>query len=208
MKWATLLLVLTVAACRDKKVVCLIDATDILKGATNNITVQKDSSYKIVAIYDQGWDSLKGGVYLFYPNQFLKSYTFYQAKQPVYVEKYDENGILTETKGSPMVARIINDMGQDSAFVQVYFYNPMKSYQDLHIKINNNPSESYPLGKDSFYSNMKSVTFGINTTDQNHINMYSQITYLDECTKIEHILNDSLFLVKDSQTGLSPASAK
>jgi hypothetical protein len=208
MKWATLLLVLTISSCREKKVVCLIDASDVLKGATNNITVQKDSSYKIVAIYDQGWDSLKGGVYLFYPNQFLKSYTFYQAKQPVYVEKYDENGILIETKGSPMVARIINDMGQDSAFVQVYFYNPMKSYQALHIKINNNPSENYTLQKDTFYSNMKSVTFGINTTDQNHINMYSQITYLDECTKIEHILNDSLFLVKDSQTGLSPASAK
>jgi hypothetical protein len=208
MKWATLLLVLTISSCREKKVVCLIDASDVLKGATNNITVQKDSSYKIVAIYDQGWDSLKGGVYLFYPNQFLKSYTFYQAKQPVYVEKYDENGILIETKGSPMVARIINDMGQDSAFVQVYFYSPMKSYQALHIKINNNPSENYALQKDTFYSNMKSVTFGINTTDQNHINMYSQITYLDECTKIEHILNDSLFLVKDSQTGLSPASAK
>jgi hypothetical protein len=208
MKWATLLLVLVISACREKKVVCLIDASDILKGATNSITVQKDSSYKIIAIYDQGWDSLKGGVYLFYPNQFLKSYTFYQAKQPVYVEKYDENGILIETKGSPMVARIINDMGQDSAFVQVYFYNPMKSYQALNIKINGNPSENFTLAKDTFYSNMRSVTFGINTTDQNHINMYSQITYMDECTKIQHVLNDSLFLVKDSQTGLSPASAK
>jgi hypothetical protein len=208
MKWATLILFLILSACKDKKVVCLIDATDILKGATSNSIVQKDSSYKIVAIYDQGWDSLKGGVYLFYPNQFLKSYTFYQAKKPVYVEQYDENGNLVQTSGSPMVARIINDMGQDSAFVQVYFYNPMKSYRNLNIKINNNPAETFALSRDTFYSNMKSVTFGINTTDQNHINMYSQIIYLDECTKIEHILNDSLFLVKDSQTGLSPASGK
>jgi hypothetical protein len=208
MKWATLLLILMIPACKDKKVACLIDATDILKGATGNILIQKDSSHRIVGIYDQGWDSLKGGVYLFYPNQFLKSYTFYQAKQPVYVEKYDENGNLIETNGSPMVARIINDMGQDSAFVQVYFYDPMKTYQTLNIKINNNRAQNYTLQRDTFYSNMKSVTFGINTTDQNHINMYSQITYLDQCSKVVHVLNDSLFLVKDSQTGLSPASAK
>ena len=209
MKWAISLLILTISACKNKKTVCLIDASDILKGATKRITVVKDSGYKISAIYDEGWDSLKGGVYLFYPNQFLKSFTFYQAKSPVYSEEYDANGYLIETKGSPMVARIINDMDQqDSAFVQVYFFKPMKTYQELNIKINNGIPVNYALGNDSVFSNMKSVTFGINTTGQNRINMYSRIKYMDDCSKVEHILSDSLFLVKDSQTGLSPASAK
>ncbi len=209
MKWATFLLILTISACKNKKTVCLIDASDILKGATKRITVVKDSGYKISAIYDEGWDSLKGGVYLFYPNQFLKSYTFYQAKSPVYSEEYDENGYLIQTKGSPMVARIINDMDQqDSAYVQVYFFKPMKTYQELNIKINNGAPVNYTLENDSVFSNMKSVTFGINTTGQNRINMYSRIKYMDDCSKVEHILSDSLFLVKDSQTGLSPASAK
>jgi hypothetical protein len=208
MKWATFLLILTILACKNKKTVCLIDASDILKGATKKITIIKDSGYKISAIYDEGWDSLKGGVYLFYPNQFLKSYTFYQAKLPVYSEEYDQNGYLIQTKGSPMVARIINDMGQDSAFVQVYFFKTMKTYQELNIKINNSAPVNYALENDTVFSNMKSVTFGITTTDQNRINMYSRIKYLDDCSKAEHILSDSLFLVKDSQTGLSPASAK
>jgi hypothetical protein len=108
-----------------------------------------------------------------------------------------------------MVARIINDMDQqDSAYVQVYFFKPMKTYQELNIKINNGAPVNYTLENDSVFSNMKSVTFGINTTGQNRINMYSRIKYVDDCTKIEHVLSDSLFLVKDSQTGLSPASAK
>jgi len=208
MKWATLLLIIMISACKNKKVACLIDVSDILKGSTKKITVVKDSGNKITAIYDDGWDSLKGGVYLFYPNLFLKSYTFYQSKLPVYSEHYDEHGYLTETKGSPMVARIINDMGQDSAFVQVYFFKPMKSYLELNIKINNGAPVNYTLVNDTVFSNMKSVTFGINTTDQNRINMYSQIKYMDVCTKVEHILTDSLFLVKDSQTGLAPASNK
>jgi hypothetical protein len=208
MKWVTVLLVISIFACKSKRVVCLIDATDILKGVSKNITINKDSGNRITSIYDEGWDSLKGGVYLFYPNQFLKSYTFYQGKAAVYSENYDENGYLIQTKGSPMVARIINDMGQDSAYVQVYFYKPMKSYDKLNIKINNAAPVNYNLENDTIYSNMKSVTFGINTTDQNRINMYSQIKYVDECTKIEYVLSDSLFLVKDSQTGLTPASAK
>jgi hypothetical protein len=138
----------------------------------------------------------------------LKSYTFYQNRVAVYSEVYDENGHLTHTMGSPMVARVINDMGEDSAYVQVYFYKPMKTYQLLNIKINNNHAVNYKLETDTNYSNMQSVTFGINTTDLNHINMYSQIKYIDNCTKIEHVLSDSLFLTKDAKNGLTPASVK
>jgi hypothetical protein len=208
MKWATLLLILSMTACKNKMPVCLIDATDILKGASKEIIVKKDSGYKVTGIYDPGWDSLKGGVFQFYPNEFLKSYTFYQSGVPVYSELYDGSGYLTETKGSPMVARIINDMGQDSAYVQVYFFKSMKSYKSLTIKINEDNPVNYVLENDSIYSNMKTITFGINTTNKNRINMYTQVKYTDDCTKIEHVLSDSVFLVKDSQTGLSPASVK
>ena len=208
MKWIGLILIVLLCACKNKNPACLIDASDILKGSTGKLATVKDSGYRVVALYDEGWDSLKGGAYLFYPNQFLKSYTFYQNKTPVYSENFDEHGYLTSTMGSPMVARIINDLGEDSAYVEVYFYKPMKTYQQLNIKINNNAPVSYTLAKDSIYSNMLSVTFGINTSDLNHINMYSQIKYMDDCTKIEHVLSDSLFLIKDSKNGLTPASAK
>ena len=40
------------------------------------------------------------------------------------------------------------------------------------------------------------------------INMYSRIIYTDDCTKVEHILSDSLFLVKDPHSGLIPAPVK
>jgi hypothetical protein len=208
MKWFPLVLISFLFACKSKGPVCLINATDILKNASGKIIAVKDSSHKISALYDNGWDSLKGGAYLFYPNQLLKSYTFYQNRVAVYSETYDEYGYLTDTKGSPMVDRVINDLGNDSAYVQVYFFSPMKSYQQLNIKINNNPVVDYTLQKDTIYSNMLSTTFGINTGNLNQINMYSRIKYLDKCSKVEHVLSDSIFLIKDSTKGLSPAPAK
>jgi hypothetical protein len=208
MKWIALVLILSVPACKSKSRPCLIDATDILKGSFRKLITLKDTSYKIKALYDDGWDSLKGGAYLFYPNELLKSYTFYQNKLAVYSETYDEHGYLINTKGSPMVDRIINELGDDSAYVQVYFFKPMKSYQKLNIKINNNAQVNYALGKDSVYSNMQSITFGINTSNLKRINMYSQIKYMDDCNQVEHVLSDSIFLIKDPHNGLSPASIK
>jgi hypothetical protein len=107
-----------------------------------------------------------------------------------------------------MVDRVINELGNDSAYVQVYFYSPLKSYQQLNIKINNNAAFNYTLQKDSIYSNMLSTTFGINTGNLRQINMYSRIQYVDQCDKAEHVLSDSIFLIKDSVKGLSPAPVK
>ena len=208
MRWAVLSLIISLSACKNRNPICLIDATDILKGSAGKLITVKDSNNRIVALYDAGWDSLKGGAYLFYSNQFLKSYTFYQNKVAVYTENYDEHGYLTHTMGSPMVNRVINELGEDSAYVEVYFYKPLKSYQQLNIKINNNAAVNYTLGTDTNFSNMQSVTFGINTSGLTHINMYSQIKYLDECSKAEHILSDSLFLIKDSHNELTPATTQ
>jgi hypothetical protein len=207
MKWFALVLIFSIYACKSKGRPCLIDATDILKGSTVKSIIVKDTARKIRAVYDEDWDSLKGGAFLFYPNELLKSYTFYQNKVAVYVESYDENGYLINTQGSPMVDRIINELGDDSAYVQVYFFKPMKSYQSLNIKINNSTAVKYILGKDSIYSNMQSITFGINTTNLVKINMYSQIKYVDDCGHVEHVLSDSIFLIKDSH-GLAPATSK
>lgn len=208
MKWAILFLVISLFACKNRNPPCLIDATDLMKGSPGKLIVVKDSGYKITALYDEGWDSLKGGAYLFYPNEFLKSYTFYQNRVAVYSENYDEHGYLIHSMGSPMVNRIINELGEDSAYVEVYFYKPLKSYQQLNIKINNGPAVNYTLQTDTNYSNMQSVTFGINISEMTKISMYSQIKYLDDCSKAEHILSDSLFLIKDPHNGLTPASAK
>ena len=208
MKRYAIALIFCLFACKNKGTACFVDATDILKGAGKKLIVVKDTGYRITALYDEGWDSLKGGAYLFYPNEFLKSYTFYQNRVPVYSENYDEGGYLIQTKGSPMVGRIINEMGDDSAYVQVYFFKLMKSYQPLSIKINKMPAVNYTLEKDSSYTNIHSVTFGFTTTGLTRINMYSQIKYLDDCTKIEHVLSDSIFLDRDPHNGLIPALAK
>jgi hypothetical protein len=208
MKWSVLLLMISLLACKSKGPACLVTAPDILKNANPKIIITKDAASKITAVYDPGWDTLKGGAYLFYPNESLKSYTYYQNRVPVYSETYDENGRLIQTLGSPMVNRIINELGSDSAYVQVYFYKIMKSYQQLHIKINNNAAVNYDLQNDTSYSNMKTITFGINTTDLKHVNMYTQVKYMDDCTKIEHVLSDSLFLLRDSLNGLTPSVTK
>jgi hypothetical protein len=208
MKWFVFLLVVAFCACKSKGVPCFIDASDVMKGSSKKMITVKDTGYRITALYDPGWDSLKGGAYLFYPNQLLKTYTFYQNKVAVYSENYDDKGYLVSTQGSPMVDRVINEYGDDSAYVQVYFFTPRKSFQSLNIKINNQAPVDYALEKDSTYSNIQSVTFGFNTTKLNSISMYSRIKYMDDCRKVEHVLSDSIFLVKDAKNGLSPATAK
>jgi hypothetical protein len=208
MKWSALLLIISFSACKTKGPTYLISSVDILKGAKDSVITVRDAGNNISAIYDQGWDSLKGGAYIFYPNGQLKSYTFYQSRVPVYNETYDEHGYLVHTQGSPMVDRVINELSLDSAYVQVYFFKPLKTYQPLNIKINNKPSVDYPLVNDTSYSNVVTVTFGITTTELSHINMYSRIKYIDDVTKIEHVLSDSLFLVKDPHIGPAPLKAK
>ena len=208
MKWSALLLIIFLSACKSREPACFIDATDILKGGQNKLISIKDSGYKVTALYEEGWDSLKGGAYLFYPTELLKSYTFYQNRVAVYNETYDEHGYLVHSMGSPMVNRIINEINLDTAYVQVFFYKTMKTYQDLSIQINKNPLLHYILENDTLFSNMKSVTFGINISEMDKINMYSRIVYTDDCTKIEHVLSDSLFLIKDPHNGLIPASSK
>jgi hypothetical protein len=208
MKWSALLLIISLSACKTKGPACIITASDIGKGGNGKLIILKDSGNKITAMYDAGWDSLKGGAYIFYPNQRLKSYTFYQNRMAVYNETYDDQGYLIHTQGSPMVDRVINELGLDSAYVQVYFYSVIKSYQQLNIKINNNAAVNYVLQNDTSYSNMKSITFGITTSDLTKINMYSRIKYFDNCTKIEHILSDSLFLVKDPHIEPAPPRKK
>ena len=208
MKWSALFLIISLSACKPKNPACLINAAEILKGAPSKLITIKDAGNTITALYDEGWDSLDGGAYLFYPNGQLKSYTFYQSKVPVYSETYDEHGYLIHTQGSPMVYRIINELGHDSAYVQVYFFKPLKSYQQLSIKINKDKTVNYTLGNDTVYSNLQSTTFGINTSNLKQINMYSQIKYLDDCTHIVHVLSDTIFLANDSSSGLVPATAK
>src|SRR5271169_1603118 len=110
MKWSALLLIIFLPACKTKGPACLINATDILKGVPQKLITIKDTSGKITALYDEGWDSLDGGAYLFYPNGQLESYTFYQSRVPVYSETYNEYGHLINTHGSPMVYRIINEL--------------------------------------------------------------------------------------------------
>jgi hypothetical protein len=208
MKWSALLLIISLTACKSRRPACFINATDILKGGQKKLMTVKDSGNKITALYDEGWDSLKGGAYLFYPTELLKSYTFYQNKTAVYSENYDEHGYLVRTQGSPMVNRVINELNLDTAYVQVFLYKTMKTYQDLSIQINNNAPVHYKLENDTLFANMKSVTFGINISDLNKINMYSRIVYTDDCNKVEHVLSDSLFLIKDPHSGLIPASSK
>ena len=208
MKWAFLLLIISFISCKPKLKPCFLDATDILKGATKKLITVYSEKHTVTALYDSDWDSLKGGAYLFFPDEHLKSYTFYQSGKPVYNETYDDSGYLLQTQGSPMVDRVITELNEDSASVQVYFFSVVKSYQELNIKINDLVAVNYPLSKDTNYANMKTVSFGITTTDLKKINMYSQVKYLDECNQIEHVLSDSLFLVKNPNIGPAPPVAK
>ncbi|HEY4154797.1 MAG TPA: hypothetical protein VGM24_05210 [Puia sp.] len=205
MKWIFIFLLFSIASCK-RGPVCFVTSADIQKQSPQKLLVSYGSGKKIAGLYDSGWDSTKGGVYLFYPNDHLKSYTFYQNnKKAVYREEYNENGVMVHSEGSPMVDRIITEINLDSAYFQIYFFKLQKTFQRLQITINQNPALQFTLQNDSLYSNIKMVSFGLNTKDLSKLNIYSRLEYLNDCSKIDHILTDTLLLVKNPH--ISPANA-
>ena len=203
MKRIFTILLFFMAACKSGPI-CFVTATDIQKQSPQKLLVTPGADNKISALSDAGWDSTKGGVYSFYPDEKLKSYTFYQNnKKAVYREEYNKNGLMTRSEGSPMVDRIITEVNLDSAFVQIYFFKLQKTFQPLQIRINENPAVSYSLTDDSLYSNIKTLSFGINTAGMSNLNIYSRLEYMNECSKIDHVLTDTLRLVKNPH--ISPA---
>lgn len=203
MKWVIVLPLLAIAACKSGPI-CFITSADIQRSAPQKLLIGYGSGQKISSLSDPGWDSTKGGVYQFYGDDHLKSYTFYQNdKKPVYREEYNDNGMMTHSEGSPMVDRIITEVGTDSAYFQIYFFKLQKTFQNLKITINQGAPMQFPVNADSTYSNLGSVSFGLNTTDMTRLNIFTRIEYLDNCTRVDHVLTDTLRLIKNPQ--LSPA---
>ncbi len=150
MKWFPLLLIFFISACKSKGPVCLIDVTDIIKSGKVHLIALKDSGNKITALYDDGLGQFKRRRLFVLSKSTIEILYILSEQGAVYMESYDEHGYLIGTKGSPMVDRIINELGDDSAYVQVYFFRTMKSYQQLNIKINNNAAVNYTLQKDTY----------------------------------------------------------
>ena len=203
MKRVSVFLLFSLAACNQGPF-CPLTASDIQNQSPQKLLVTRGPGNKITGLADAGWDSAQGGVYAFYPDEKLKSYTFYQNNQKaVYREEYNARGAMKRSEGSPMVDRIITEVNLDSAFVQIYFFKLQKTFQPLQIRINENPAVSYSLTDDSLYSNIKTLSFGINTAGMSNLNIYSRLEYMNECSKIDHVLTDTLRLVKNPH--ISPA---
>jgi hypothetical protein len=194
------------AACKAGPV-CFLTSADIQKQSPQPLLASYGPAQKISSLADPGWDSTKGGVYLFYPDGHLKSYTFYlNDKKPVYREEYNENGVMVRSEGSPMVDRVITEVDLDSAYFEIYFFGLQKTFRPLQISINHNTPIPFTLTADSTYSGIRSVAFGLNTKDMTRLDVYSRVEYLDDCSKADHVLTDTLRLLKDPH--LEPAPAK
>ncbi|MDP4213601.1 MAG: hypothetical protein Q8926_13320 [Bacteroidota bacterium] len=204
MRWIFICLLFSITSCKTGPI-CFITSADIQMHAPRKLLAAHDAERRITALYDAGWDSARGGAYLFYPDDKLKTYTYYQSgKKPVYREEYSENGVMERSEGSPMVDRIITEINLDSAYVQIYFFRLQKTFQNLKITINRNPPMQFPLVDDSVNANIKEVSFGLNTKDMTNLDIYSRVEYLDDCSKIDHVLSDTLLLVKNPH--ISPAN--
>ncbi len=204
MRWLFIFILFAMASCKTGPL-CFITASDIQIHAPKKLLAAHDAKNRISALYDSGWDTLKGGAYLFYPDDKLKSYTYYQTgKKPVYREEYSENGVMERSEGSPMVDRIITEINLDSAYVQIYFFKLQKTFQKLNITINKNLPMQFSLVDDSVNANIKAVSFGLNTKDLTNLDIYSRVEYLNDCSKVDHVLSDTLLLVKNPH--ISPAN--
>ena len=62
----------------------------------------------------------------------------------------------------------------------------------------------FSLVDDSVNANIKAVSFGLNTKVLTNLDIYSRVEYLNDCSKVDHVLSDTLLLVKNPH--ISPAN--
>ena len=159
MKYAVLLIIF-ITGCGEKQSVCRYSRHRLMSQMDKVfITSVKDG--KPVHFRDKGYDSITAGYYEFYPNEQLKSYTFFVSRDTAtYEEKYDENGNFLSSFSDPLIGKTASTTKEDSVIVGILLFALNKTF-DVTAVINGKAYNNVLLRKDSIYSNATSATITI-----------------------------------------------
>jgi len=192
---------LFVMSCRGRKEKCYnITSNEILAGSANRIFIPKGNKDRIIQLIDKGKDSTKGGVYVFDSASCLVKYAFFQnLKVYTYREEYDQGGNIINRVGKIFVDMEIKRVNIDSAFIQVYLFSLKKNFNDVQFKLNSTPTRSLKTIKDTLYTNMRIVNFGINTKGLENIKLYLFAQYQEERTATLKSESDTVYFIKNPE---------
>jgi hypothetical protein len=197
MKKSYFLIVFLFAACKYAKPDCEIIANELLKNDHDKVHMVLSERNRILGIADNRYDN-KGGAYYFYENGKLKSYKFFQTDSAYnYAEEYDENGLLTRVIGKPLIDTRIREVNIDSALITYCLFSLHKEYQNVKVSASNALNSTIDLKNDTFYSNVKIGSFGMNTKGLRDFKIYFSCEYNNKCTPKSGTIADTLSFVKN-----------
>ncbi|RZJ99580.1 MAG: hypothetical protein EOO43_26205 [Flavobacterium sp.] len=146
-------------------------------------------------LIDKGFDSLRAGIYDFYENDNLKSYSFFvDSNTYTYKEDYDSSGKVYKLEGSPLVYKKVKFVTDDSVFIKLYLFSLQKEYNNLSANTSTGKVISLDLQQDSSFSNMKYSEFGFNLGTKNSFQVYLNGELKSICSGWTEKLRDTIDL--------------
>ncbi len=190
----SVLLVLFIVGCTNKKTNCTITADELFEQQGNKKLTIFSIKDRINKVINNGFDSTNG-VYSFYKNGHLQHYRFFANSEAyTYSEEYNEDGQLIKTEGNPLVYNSTELKTKDSIIFELYFLDLQKQYGTVKVTTNANQSLNLILKDDSVFTNMKYGSFGINRKGFDHIRIYINTEYQSRCDSKMHALSDTIAL--------------
>lgn len=180
--------------CKEKKIdeVCELSKLYIFSKDLNKVFPTQKIRPQKSEYRDRGYDSIRGGYYIFDELNFLKEYFFFSTKEVyTYHEIFDKDSGVN-VQGNPIVFNKVDRITIDSFNVIKYISAINKVYDSLYIKSNTGKMISAKLYKDTIYSNMLSASFGYNFQNQDEIVLYSSIHQTDRCFNKSQIIRDTI----------------
>jgi hypothetical protein len=191
------------AGCLNEPFNCELDGNIIFNESKGMLLILDSINGKILSLKDRGLDSIKGGVYFFYPNGRLESYKFFQTTRAyTYNEEYDPGGYLVKVEGKPLVDVKIKEYRKDSIGVSFFLFGLHKIYSPVSVVVNNNSKLIISPTKDALFSNMYTGKFSVLTKELDHIEMVLTVDWKGECLNKDGNFNDTIVLRRDTIQGI------
>ena len=157
---------------------------------TSNVSTRTD----VNIYYEKRILPVKGGQYSVYKNRVLKNYSFYQNSTIArYVEDYDQNGILINREGNPILFTKIEEVNKDSFVFNLYIstlsITPIKSFIVLNSK---DTIHALPSNAISF-SNSVNYRGGIRMSAIGKVDFQTTLIY-SNCKGENHTVLDSGYI--------------
>jgi hypothetical protein len=127
---------------------------------------------------DKQFLPVKGGQYSFYRNNVLKSYSFYQNSTTArYREDFDQNGLLNNREGNPILFTKIEEVSKDTLVFNLYVSILTIRPINVFILINKTDTIAAAPTNEISFSNSISYQAGIKMVKHGKVDFRTTLIY-------------------------------